>query len=73
MRIPLFHLPHGVDDAKDEDGGTHVEAVNHRIGYRSLGGGVGDAQGGEDEREDIAHQRAGVAQEGLYGISQTFL
>ncbi len=35
-----------------------------------MGGGIGDAQGGEEEREDIADERAGVAKEALDAISQ---
>ena len=61
FRGHLFHFYRGVDDAQDQDGGTDVERVNHRIGYRPLARRIADADKREDEREQITYQAAGIA------------
>ena len=55
----------GVDDTQDEDGGAHIEGPLHAVGHNALGSHIGNTDGGEQEREDVAHQRACIAQERL--------
>ena len=50
-----------------------VETPDHRWRYLSLGGGVGDAYPGEEYREKVAHEAAGVAQQGLYRVRLSLL
>ena len=73
LRRHLLHLCRCVDDAQDEDGGSDVERIDHRVGHYALCSHVAYAEEREQEREHISHQRAGVAQKALYRVGQGFL
>ena len=72
-RIHLLHGKEGVEHAKYEYGGSDIETPLDRIRNHTRIGGVPDTQPGEEDREEIAHQASGVAEEALYGICSTFL
>ena len=73
LRVPLLHLQCGVDDAEDEYRRTDVERVDYGVGYHALLRLVGYADGCEEIREEVAHDRSGVAQERLYGVGERLL
>ena len=53
---PLLDPRGSIDDAENQDGRTNIERPDHRIGDDTRGRGIGNAQGGEEEREDIADE-----------------
>ena len=68
----LTDVDTGVDDADDEDDGTHVERHLQRGGH-TVGGVGAQADIRHEERQGEADHLTEVAQETLDGIGQTFL
>ena len=73
LRVHLLHLGEGEQHAQDEQRGTRVEAPLHRVGHHTLGGGVAQPYPREEDGEQIAEQRAGVAEERLYRVGRGLL
>ncbi len=73
FRWIFLHLCGGVEDAKDEDGCSDVEGIDDGIGDDSFGCRVADADGCEDEWEEITDEAACIAEEGLDAVGESFL
>ena len=73
LRRHFLDLDEGVEDADYEYGGSAVEAVYDAVRHHSLGGGVGDSYPGEENGEEVADQRACVAEETLDAVGLRLL
>ena len=69
----FLDLGRGENHAQDKDGRTDVECPLHRVGHLTLFSHIGHAYGSKDEREKVAHDGTGVAQEALDGVGFGFL
>ena len=73
LRRHFLHAQERIEDAKDEDGGPAVERIDDAVGNDAFRRFIGDADPGEEDREQVAHQGARVAQETLDGIGSGLL
>ena len=67
------NIHHSVNHTENEDCGTNIERPNHRWWHLALWRNVGNTDGGKQQREHIAHDRASVAQKRLNAIRLSFL
>ena len=73
LRRHLLYFHGSVDDAEYQYGRSDVERVDYRVGDYAFGRNVAYADEREEEREYVSDQRAGVAEETLYGVGEAFL
>ena len=69
----LLYFHCGIDYTEYQDGGSDIEGINHRVGYYALWSYIADTDPCEDEREQETYEAAGIAQEALDGIGESFL
>ena len=69
----FLHLHGGIDHTEDEDEGSNVEGVDDGVWDDAFRSHVADANGCEDEGEEVACQRTCIAEERLDGIGKSLL